>query len=104
MNSRTKMKTKSKILLGFLVMLPTLLYLLVLGYIRRDSAVFNFRSQLRYQSWEIENEYRDEYLRLISTYTRDTLLYSIKPLRTKYWFTEEQIEKYKLYMVDNYCN
>lgn len=98
------MKTKSKILLGFLVMLPTLLFLLGIGYIRRDSAVFNFRTQLFFQHWYVEDEYQDEYLRLISTYTRDTLLYSTKPLRTKYWFTEEQIEKYKLYMVDNYCN
>lgn len=99
------MKTKNKILLGFLVTLPTLLFWLVMGYLQRDVAVFNFRSQLRYQSWRIEEDNeRDEYLRLISTYSRDNFLYSIKPLRTKYWFTEEQIEKYKLYMVDNYCN
>ena len=47
-------------------------------------------------------DYHDEYEETIyKRYSYTEMFLSFKPMESKYWFTEEEIEKYKLELVDN---
>lgn len=67
----------------------------------RNEQTYLFRHRLRWHTLALKaykfKEYNDS---IYSRYSYNDFMYSFKPLKVKYWYTEEEIEKYKLYLVD----
>ena len=69
--------------------------------IYRNNKVFSYRNQLVIQRMFVDIEYHDDFIEKIEKrYTYTDMFLSFKPLESKYWFTREEVEKYKLNLVD----
>ena len=67
----------------------------------RNNQVFFFRNQLWAQRFFVDIYDHDDFVNNIEhRYSYTKLLFSFKPLKTTYWFTPEEIEKYRLNLVD----
>ena len=87
-----------------IVLLVAILGLLYYG-IYRNNKVRSYRNQLAIQSMYVDIDYHDVYEETIyKRYSYTEMFLSFKPMESKYWFTEEEIEKYKLELVDNAVN
>ena len=66
-----------------------------------NNQVFAYRNQLFVQrlwmGYDIHQEYID---RIEHRYTYMEMLFSFKPIKSCYWYTEEEIQKYQLNLVD----
>ena len=81
-----------------------LVAILGLGYygIYRNNKVRSYRNQLAIQIMYVGSAYHDVYEETIyKRYSYTEMFLSFKPMESKYWFTGEEIEKYKLELVDN---
>lgn len=81
-----------------ILLIIVFLALIVLTYVLiRNEKVFNFREYIRECIYENYNG--DDYFQIRQTlydkYSYDDLLYSIKPLKLEYWYTEEEIKVMK---------
>ena len=77
--------------------------LVLCGYLslHRNNQVFFFRNQLWAQRFFVDIYDHDDFVNNIEDrYSYIRLLFSFKPLKTTYWFTPEEIEKYRLNLVD----
>lgn len=84
-----------------------LLFLVGLCYyaIYRNNKVFHYRNQLIVQRLFIDGDIHDEFINKIEKrYTYNEMFFSFKPLESKYWFTDEEVKKYRLDLVDEVCN
>lgn len=80
--------------------------LLVICYygIYRNNKVLAYKNQLWVQRLWMDCDNHDDYIRDIeSRYTYFDFFFSFKPIKSKYWFTQEEIERYKLELVDEAC-
>lgn len=88
------------ILVSIIVLLMVLVQLLTI----RTSNVFLFRQHIfecaigtiREASLGDKNILRKEIYNMLEKVSYDNMKYSFKPLKVRYWFTDEQIEKFNL--------
>lgn len=82
------------------IVLATIISFFYYGLYRNEQT-YLFRHRLRWQTLALKadkfQEYKDS---IYPRYSYTDFMYSFKPLKVKYWYTEEEIEKYKLYLVD----
>lgn len=65
------------------------------------TSVFDYITQLSIQRMFVDTEYHDEFVNNIyERYSYYDYFFSFKPMESKYWFTEEEVNKYKLELVD----
>ena len=86
--------------------LSTILILLAICFygVYRNNKVFSYRSQLWVQRLWMDYDKHDDYIKEIeSRYTYFDFFFSFKPMKSKYWFTQEEIDKYRLELVDEAC-
>ncbi len=86
--------------------LSTIFILLAICYygMYRNHKVFSYRSQLWVQRLWMDYDKHDDYIREIENrYTYYDFFFSFKPMKSKYWFTQEEIDKYRLELVDEAC-
>ena len=70
----------------------------------RNNKVFAYKSQLGIQRLWMDLDNHDAFIKEIENrYTYIDFLFSLKPIESKYWFTQEEIERYKLELVDEAC-
>ena len=82
------------------IVLATIILFFYYGLYRNEQT-YLFRNRLRWQTLALKADKFQEYNDSIySRYSYNDFMYSFKPLKVKYWYTEEEIEKYKLYLVD----
>ena len=82
------------------IVLATIILFFYYGLYRNEQT-YLFRHRLRWQALALKADKFQEYNDSIcSRYSYNDFMYSFKPLKVKYWYTEEEIEKYKLYLVD----
>lgn len=80
-----------------------LIVVVCFGYygIFRSFKVFDYITQLSIQRMFVDIEYHDEFVNNIyERYSYYDYFFSFKPMESKYWFTEEEVNKYKLELVD----
>lgn len=81
-----------------------LLFLLVglcYYFLWRNNQVFAYRNQLFVQRLWMGYDIHQEYIDSIEhRYTYMEMMFSFKPLKSRYWYTEEEIKKYQLNLVD----
>ena len=88
----------------FFYIFITMLIGLCYYFLFRNNAVFHYKSQLGVQCLFVDIRYHDEFVKeILGRYTYDDFFFSFKPLESKYWFSEEEINKYQLYLVDKAC-
>lgn len=84
----------------YIVMWTIISFLFYFG-VYRNNLTYSFRYRLVWQTLALKadkiQEYKDS---IYSRYSYTDFMFSFKPLKVKYWYTEEEIEKYKLYLVD----
>ena len=83
--------------------LISLMFVVGLGYygIFRNNKVLSYKMQLSVQRLYVDTKYYHEFKEnILGRYTYFDFLFSFKPLKSKYWFTEEEVEKYELERVD----
>jgi hypothetical protein len=86
--------------------LSTILILLAICYygMYRNHKVSSYKSQLWVQRLWMDYDKHDDYIREIENrYTYYDFFFSFKPMKSKYWFTQEEIDKYRLELVDEAC-
>lgn len=72
--------------------------------IHRNNEVLKFRNQLFFQIMFVDIDVHDEYKECIyNQYSYNEMFFSFKPLKSRYWFSEKEIKKYKLDLVDKAC-
>lgn len=87
-------------LLIFYIVMGVVISFLYYGLYRNEQT-FSFHKKLLCQSFALKADKIQEYNDSICyRYSYTDFLFSFKPLKVKYWYTEEEIEKYKLYLVD----
>ena len=87
-------------LLVFYIVLCVVIPFLYYGLYRNEQT-FLFRNKLLWQTFALKADKIQEYNDSIChRYSYTDFLFSFKPLKVKYWYTEGEIEKYKLYLVD----
>ena len=84
---------------------PFLIILFVVGFcyygIYRNNKVLAFKMQMSIQKLYMDRDDYNFFKDTICTrYTYLDYLLSFRPLKSKYWFSEEEIRKYKLELVD----
>ena len=81
-----------------------LLFLLVgfcFYFLWRNNQVFAYRNQLHVQRLWMGYDIHQEYIDSIEhRYTYMEMVFSFKPIESRYWYTEEEIQKYQLNLVD----
>ncbi len=88
----------------FFYIFMTILIGLCYYFLFRNNAVFHYKCQLSVQRSFVDIKYHDEFvIKILDRYSYYDLLLSFKPLESKYWFSEEEINKYQLYLVDKAC-
>lgn len=83
----------------FLVLIVVVFY----GYygIFRSVKALAYINQLSIQRMFVDIEYHDEFVdNIYKRYSYYDYFFSFKPLESKYWFTEEEVNKYQLELVD----
>lgn len=88
-----------------LTSIAVLLIVLVQLLTIRLSNVFVFRQHvfdrameaIKYASFENRGTLIKELYNMFEKVSYDKMKYSFKPLRVRYWFTDEQIQKFKLF-------
>lgn len=87
-------------LLVFYIVLCVVIPFLYYG-LYRNNQTCAFRNKVLLQTFVLKADKIQEYNDSICPrYSYTDFLFSFKPLKVKYWYTEEEIEKYKLYLVD----
>lgn len=77
-----------------------ILFLFYFGVYRNNQTCL-FKMRLIEQAFELKSDKLQEYNDSIyPRYSYMDFMFSFKPFKVKYWYTEEEIEKYKLYLVD----
>lgn len=67
----------------------------------RNNMVLSYRDQLSIQSIFVDIDYHDEFVdNIYKRYSYMDMFLSFRPMKSKYWFTNEEIEKYELERVD----
>lgn len=93
-----KIVTHSNIIFWFILILTlsSCYYLLF-----RNTRVLSYRNQLSVQQMFVDIGYHDEFKTdIYDRYTYLDMLFSFKPLESKYWYSDEEISKYHLELVD----
>ena len=73
------------------------------GYyiIFRGMKAFSYISQLSVQRLYMDSERHESFVEdIYGRYTFYDYLFSFKPLKSEYWFTKEEVDKYQLELVD----
>ena len=73
------------------------------GYygIFRSMKVFHYISQLSIQRLYMDIERHDSFIKdIYGRYTYYDYFFSFKPLKSEYWFTKNEVDKYQLELVD----
>ena len=90
----------------FSLRMPAIVLVMIISFfyygLYRNEQTYLFRHRVRWHTLlalkaDKFKEYNDS---IYSRYSYNDFMYSFKPLKVKYWYTEEEIEKYKLYLVD----
>lgn len=67
----------------------------------RSVKALGYINQLSIQRMFVDTEYHDEFVdNIYERYSYYDYFFSFKPLESKYWFTEEEVNKYQLELVD----
>lgn len=70
-------------------------------FLWRNNQVFAYRNQLHVQRLWMDYDIHQEYIDSIEhRYTYMEMVFSFKPIKSRYWYTEEEIQKYQLNLVD----
>ena len=93
------------ILVLIVMFLVALLFIILSIFILcRNDKVYTFRIDIismchRYNMYHVIRclEYTDAYSRFLDKYTYNRMIFSFKPLKLKYWFTEEEIKELTKY-------
>lgn len=81
----------------FLVVVISLCYYGVF----RSAKVLHYINQLSVQSLYVGIENYDSFVKdIYNRYTYYDYFFSFKPLKSEYWFTKEEVNKYQLKLVD----
>lgn len=86
--------------------LSTIFILLAICYygMYRSCKVNSYIRQLWVQRLWMDYDKHDDYIKEIENrYTCYDYFFSFKPMKSKYWFTQEEIDKYRLELVDEAC-
>ena len=68
----------------------------------RSIKALHYINQLSIQRLYMDIENHDSFVKdIYNRYTYYDYFFSFKPLKSKYWFSEEEVDKYKLELVDN---
>lgn len=73
------------------------------GYygIFRSMKAFHYISQLSVQRLYMDSERRESFVKdIYGRYTYYDYFFSFKPLKSEYWFTKDEVDKYQLELVD----
>ena len=85
--------------LYFLVLIVVVFF----GYygVFRSVKALHYINQLSIQRLYMDIEHHDSFVRdIYNRYTYYDYFFSFKPLKSEYWFTEEEVDKYQLELVD----
>jgi len=80
-----------------------LIVVVFFGYygIFRSVKALEYINQLSIQRMFVDIEYHDEFVdNIYKRHSYYDYFFSFKPLESKYWFTEEEVNKYQLELVD----
>lgn len=80
-----------------------LIVVVFFGYygIFRSVKALGYINQLSIQRMFVDTEYHDEFVyNIYERYSYYDYFFSFKPLKSEYWFTEEEVKKYQLELVD----
>lgn len=67
----------------------------------RSTKALDYINQLSIQRLYMDIERHDSFVKdIYSRYTYYDYFFSFKPLKSEYWFTEEEVNKYQLKLVD----
>ena len=81
----------------------SLIVVVFFGYygVFRSVKALSYINQLSIQCMFVDSEYHDEFVdNIYERYSYYDYFFSFKPLESKYWFTKEEVNKYKLELVD----
>ena len=91
------MKYSFTIYFLFLIVIISLCYY---GVFRSIEAL-HYINQLSIQRLYMDIERHDSFVKdIYNRYTYYDYFFSFKPLKSEYWFTKEEVDKYKLELVD----
>jgi hypothetical protein len=67
----------------------------------RSVKALHYINQLSVQRLYMDSEHHDSFIKdIYNRYTYYDYFFSFKPLKSKYWFTEEEVNEYQLELVD----
>ena len=67
----------------------------------RSTKALHYINQLSVQRMYVDIEHRDCFVKdIYNRYTYYDYFFSFKPLKSEYWFTKEEVNKYQLKLVD----
>lgn len=102
MNLKKQWKSDYEILIYnlFFLFLIVIISLCYYGVFRSIKAL-HYINQLSIQRLYMDIERHDSFVKdIYSRYTYYDYFFSFKPLKSEYWFTKEEVDKYKLELVD----
>ena len=67
----------------------------------RSTKALHYINQLSVQRMYVDIEHHDSFVKdIYNRYTYCDYFFSFKPLKSEYWFTKEEVNKYQLKLVD----